>query len=143
VRYQPGALDDTFLAVARPADPDEPFPSRPSVSPALPADRVRAEDEHAQWVRKDREERHRMLTVRDHVIGLEASLSSADHRVLRARLRARAANQRARRARAELEALVEEIERISRARGSRMDLRDLVARTRERRDDRGDRGDPS
>lgn len=138
VRYQPGALDDTYVAVARPADPDDLFASRPEVSPAVTADEVRADDEHTDWVRRDREERHRMLTVRDHILGLEAGLSSADARVLRARIRARAANVRARRARAELDALIEEIESIARTRGSRTDLRNLVARLRERPDDRGE-----
>jgi hypothetical protein len=135
VRFQPGALDDTYVAVARPADPGDPFESRPEVTPAVPAHTVRAEDQHTAWVRRDREERHRMLTVRDHILGLEAGLVSADLRVSRSRARARAASQRARRARDELDALVAELEELSRSRRRRRgDVADLLARLRRRAD---------
>lgn len=138
VRFQPGALDDAYVAVAGPADPGDPFATRPDVTPAMSADAVRVDDEHTAWVRQDREARHRMLTVRDHILGLEAALASADARVLRARLRARAATARTRRARAELEALVDEIEALARNRGGRAELRDLALRLRGRQDDRGE-----
>lgn len=134
VRFQPGALEDTYLAVARPADPDDPFASRPAVTPAVPLDEVRVDDQHTAWVRRDREERHRMLTVRDHILGLEASLVSADARVHRARIRSRAASVRTRRARAQLEELAEQVEQLAWSRNVRADVRRLLAQLRDRED---------
>lgn len=138
VRFQPGALDDTYVAVAGPADPGDPFATRPEVTPAVSADEVRVDDEHTAWVRQDREARHRMLTVRDHILGLEAALASADARVLRARLRARAATARTQRARAELDALMAEVETLARRRASRAELHAFALQVRARRDERGE-----
>jgi methionine biosynthesis protein MetW len=81
VRHQPDALHYQFVLTARRADPDsEPAP-RPRVIPAVPLDAVRAQDAYTEQMREQQDLRHRLLTTRDHIIGLEARASAADDRL--------------------------------------------------------------
>jgi methionine biosynthesis protein MetW len=81
VRHQPDALHYQFVLTARRADPDsEPAP-RPRVIPAIPLDAVRAQDAYTEQMREQQDLRHRLLTTRDHIIGLEARASAADDRL--------------------------------------------------------------
>ena len=81
VRHQPDALHYQFVLTARRADPDsEPAP-RPRVIPAIPLDAVRAQDAYTEQMRQQQDLRHRLLTTRDHIIGLEARASAADDRL--------------------------------------------------------------
>lgn len=81
VRHQPDALHYQFVLTARRADPDrEPAP-RPRVIPAVPLDTVRAQDAYTEQMREQQDLRHRLLTTRDHIIGLEARASAADDRL--------------------------------------------------------------
>jgi methionine biosynthesis protein MetW len=81
VRHQPDALHYQFVLTARRADPDsEPAP-RPRVIPAVPLDAVRAQDAYTEQMRQQQDLRHRLLTTRDHIIGLEARASAADDRL--------------------------------------------------------------
>jgi methionine biosynthesis protein MetW len=81
VRHQPDALHYQFVLTARRADPDsEPAP-RPRVIPAIPLDAVRAQDAYTEQMREQQDLKHRLLTTRDHIIGLEARASAADDRL--------------------------------------------------------------
>jgi hypothetical protein len=81
VRHQPDALHYQFVLTARRADPgSEPAP-RPRVIPAVPLDAVRAQDAYTEQMRQQQDLRHRLLTTRDHIIGLEARASAADDRL--------------------------------------------------------------
>lgn len=71
VRHQPQALDYQYVLSVVPSD-DLPGP-RVQVVPAVPHDEVRLDDGYSARARMTREEQHRMLRIRDHVIGLEAS----------------------------------------------------------------------
>lgn len=89
VRHQPRALDYQYVVSARRADGDLGASPRPVVEPALPAEQVRAVDMHTERAAADREEAHRLLTIRDHIIGLEAqaATAAAEIKELRARVR--------------------------------------------------------
>lgn len=126
VRHQPHSLVYQYVAAARPLATGETRGPRPVLEPALPLDDVRIEDEHTERMRAEQEERHRMLTVRDHIIGLEASTASAAGRAARANTRARFADRRAKRMREELDRLVAEIESLARSGASRRALRKLA-----------------
>lgn len=99
VRHQPDALTYQFIAAARPRRPDEEPGTRPALVPALPDDAVRRNDRHTQRMQEEQALRHRLLTTRDHVIGLEAQVKNAEARADTAE--ARAAEARARLKRAE------------------------------------------
>ena len=97
VRHQPDALHYQFVLTARRADPDsEPAP-RPRVIPAVPLDAVRAQDAYTEQMREQQDLRHRLLTTRDHIIGLEARASAADDRLREAEGRLRRSRTRANR----------------------------------------------
>ena len=89
-------------------------------------------DEHTRRAREERAARHRMLTIRDHIIGLEASVASAQARVIRSSKRARFAERRARRYRRELEEALARLEAVGHPR-SRDGLGRLAARLRQSR----------
>jgi 2-polyprenyl-3-methyl-5-hydroxy-6-metoxy-1,4-benzoquinol methylase len=131
VRHQPDALNYQYIAAARPLAPGEVPGLRPPLEPALPLTDVRTEDEHTERMRKEQEERHRLLTVRDHIIGLEASVASADARTSRARTRARYAERRAKALREELDLLTAELDRLSRGKGALGRLAQQVRAMRE------------
>jgi hypothetical protein len=97
VRHQPNALDYQFVASARVADSPQEIAKHPYLEPAVPYESVRLEDGYTQQMRDEQEMRHRLLRMRDHVIGLEAALASAQERQKRAELRAKRLTERARR----------------------------------------------
>ncbi len=130
VRQQPEALNYQYVAAARVLAPGEERGPRPALEPALAYDAARLRDRHTERMLEDQEERHRMLTIRDHVIGLEASAAAADARTGRMRARAKQAERRFRKARNELTALTNEIEQIATSRRPRTHLRALVQRLR-------------
>jgi SAM-dependent methyltransferase len=134
VRHQPGALDDRYLAVSRPLAAGETPADRPRVHRPVPASSVRVVDEHTMLMRAEQRERHRLLTLRDHVMGLEATVATARERTVQATSRSKAYQRRAQRLRQELDELTADIERMAATwpRPSRRDLRVLLARVRER-----------
>ena len=71
-----------------------------------------------------------MLTVRDHVIGLEASTFAADSRTGRMRRRAKQAERRFRKLRNQLDAVTTEIEEIAASRRPGPRLKQLAERLR-------------
>lgn len=81
VRHQQHALDYQFVLSARRAEADEVVANQPRLTPALPASVVRAEDHHTQRAREEQEATHRAMTVRDHVVGLEATAARAERDV--------------------------------------------------------------
>jgi 2-polyprenyl-3-methyl-5-hydroxy-6-metoxy-1,4-benzoquinol methylase len=80
VRHEPDALVYQFVAAARRAregeDPHEAH-SQLVLQPAVPEKDVRAIDRHTARLQAFRDEQHRMLTIRDHIIGLEAATATA------------------------------------------------------------------
>jgi len=138
VRHQPGALDDRYLAVARPLAAGDLPGARPRVQSAVPASSVRVVDDHTMLMRAEQQERHRLLTLRDHVLGLEAAVATGRQRAAEDRSRAKAYQRRAQRLRQELDELTADIERMAATtvRPSRRDVRLLLARVRERSDGR-------
>jgi 2-polyprenyl-3-methyl-5-hydroxy-6-metoxy-1,4-benzoquinol methylase len=133
VRHQPDALHHCYVAVAHPATGSPATDVRPRIRSVVPAATVRLTDEHTHRMRADQQERHRMLTMRDHVLGLEASGVSAQVRVAQATARQRTADRRTKQLRAELDALTSAIERMatSPVRPSRAALRRLFDLARE------------
>lgn len=77
VRHEPRALDYQYVIAAAPGQ----TATTPSVQPAISLDDVRVKDEHTAQALRDRDEQHRMLTIRDHVIGLESSVASLQEEV--------------------------------------------------------------
>jgi SAM-dependent methyltransferase len=134
VRHQPGALDDRYIAVASPLADGDPLDERPRVQPAVPASSVRVVDDHTMLLRAEQHERHRLLTLRDHVLGLEAALTTARERAALDRSQSKVYQRRAQRLRQELEELTADIERMAATtpRPSRRDVRLVLARIRER-----------
>lgn len=99
VRDQPDALTYQFVASARLSrEPDADQPA-PTLVPAVAEDAVRLRDEHTHRFAEDLQTRHDLLTIRDHVIGLEARAAAAALRQAEAEARAGAAERRAARAR--------------------------------------------
>jgi methionine biosynthesis protein MetW len=130
VRQEPSALDHHYVVVARALAPGQQPGPRPVLEPAISYDAARLRDKHTEKARAELEERHRMLTVRDHVIGLEASAVAAQGRTARMRSRAKGAERRYRRVRNELDAVTGEIEQIAQSRRPRTHLRGLAERLR-------------
>jgi 2-polyprenyl-3-methyl-5-hydroxy-6-metoxy-1,4-benzoquinol methylase len=130
VRNQPRALDYQYVAVARPRSPGEQPARRPALEPAVSYDEARLTDRHTERMLAELEERHRLLTIRDHIMGLEASLATAKNRAARARQRAKSAERRLRKLRSVLTAIVAQIEAISRSKRPRTHLRALAVQLR-------------
>jgi 2-polyprenyl-3-methyl-5-hydroxy-6-metoxy-1,4-benzoquinol methylase len=130
VRQQPDALNYQYVAAARPLAADEERRPRPPLEPALSYDEARLRDRHTEQLLQEREERHRVLTLRDHVIGLEANAASADARTGRMRARAKQAERRFRKLRNELDAVADELARITTSRRPRTHLRALTEKLR-------------
>lgn len=120
VRHQPDALVYQFVVRARRRDPRaEPRP-RPALELPVALAEVRRTDEHTERLARLQRTQHEEMVLRDHVIGLEAALATAQSRLRQkerllkrvrrenrqARVRAREARASARRARAEREALL-------------------------------------
>ena len=98
VRDQPHALDYQFVVSAC-VEADADVDGHAAMEPAVSRDEIRATDEHTLRTREDREARHRMLTVRDHIIGLEAQVASAQARQAKAEQRVKNLTAKARRER--------------------------------------------
>ena len=81
VRHQPDALHYQFVLTARRAEAEGDPAVRPRVRPAVPLDTVRARDAYTDQMRAQQDLQHRLLTTRDHIIGLEARASAADDRL--------------------------------------------------------------
>src|SRR6478672_4714925 len=81
VRHQPDALHYQFVLTARRAEADGEPAARPRVRPAVPLDAVRTQDAYTAQMREQQDLQHRLLTTRDHIIGLEARASAADDRL--------------------------------------------------------------
>jgi 2-polyprenyl-3-methyl-5-hydroxy-6-metoxy-1,4-benzoquinol methylase len=113
VRHQPEALNFQYVASARVLRDGETRPPRPRLQPARPFDQARFRDEHTEQMEALRQERHRVLTLRDHVIGQEAALATAVARSSQSADRAKFAERRARRTREKLTALTAAVERIA------------------------------
>jgi 2-polyprenyl-3-methyl-5-hydroxy-6-metoxy-1,4-benzoquinol methylase len=81
VRHEPDALVYQFVAAVRPASADDELTAPlPLLALPVPEENVRAIDKHTQRAEEELEARHRVLTVRDHVIGLEAATATAQTR---------------------------------------------------------------
>ena len=119
VRHQPEALVFQYVAAARVLGDGEVRPPRPRLVPARPLDQTRFRDEHTARMTALQDEKHRALTVRDHIIGQEASLATAAAKNSQAVDRAKFAERRARRTRQQLEALTSAVEGIARSRRPR------------------------
>ncbi len=134
VRHQPDALHHRYVAVTRTStDSTTPGP-RPRVRSAVALSTVRRTDKHTERMLADQQERHRMLTLRDHVLGLEAIAATARVRVTEATTRERKAVRRMKRLRTERDALTAAIERMASSplRPSRADIRRLLDLARAR-----------
>ena len=128
VRHQPDALHFQYVAAARRLREGEVRGPRPQVQPASPLDAARLRDRHTQRMRDQQEEQHRMLTVRDHIIGQEAALDAAAWRESQAHARTKFADRRAKRTRAQVESLRAALERVARSRTPRREARRALAR---------------
>lgn len=78
VRHQPHALDFQFVVSAHVAAPSETPGVEIDLLPAVPDDDVRVDDVYSEQARAMQAEAHRMLTIRDHIVGLEAAVNRAD-----------------------------------------------------------------
>lgn len=76
VRAQPGGLVRELVVVASPGEPGE----VPALVPAVPESEVRLVDEFTERAERDLRERREVLTVRDHILGLEATAAAAEDR---------------------------------------------------------------
>jgi 2-polyprenyl-3-methyl-5-hydroxy-6-metoxy-1,4-benzoquinol methylase len=130
VRNQPRALDYQFVAMARPRSPGEEPARRPTLEPAISYDAARVTDRHTERMRAELAERHRLLTIRDHIMGLEASLATAKNRMARARQRAKRAERQLRLLRGRLTSIADQLEAISRSKRPRTHVRGLAAQVR-------------
>ena len=103
VRHQPDALHYQFVLTARRAEADGEPPVRPRVSPAVPLDTVRAQDAYTDQMRGQQDLQHRLLTTRDHIIGLEAKTAAWKKKEADARTQMKLARQRAAQQRRDIE----------------------------------------
>jgi 2-polyprenyl-3-methyl-5-hydroxy-6-metoxy-1,4-benzoquinol methylase len=103
VRHQPDAPHYQFVLTARRPDADDEPAPRPRVRPAVPLDSVRADDAYSEQMREQQDLQHRLLTTRDHIIGLEAKTAAWKKREVDARTQMKLARQRAAQHRREIE----------------------------------------
>lgn len=136
VRDQPGALDYQYVAAARALEPDEARGPRPALEPIVAYDKVRRRDGHTARMQEELEERHRRLTRRDHVIGLEATVVAEQQRSSLHRAHADKLQRRLQRLTTELDALTEELERVAASRRPGPLLREVVRDLRGKADRR-------
>lgn len=126
VRDQPGALDYQYVAAARALGPGELREPRPPLQPVVAYDAVRRRDRHTVAMQEELEERHRRLTRRDHVIGLEATVVAEQQRTSMTAAHAEQLQRQLTRLRAERDALTDELQRIAASRRPRARLSALV-----------------
>lgn len=130
VRHQPRALDYQYIVVGRLLEAGEPRSPRPQLEPAVAYDAARLRDRYTEEMSREQQTRHQLLTLRDHLIGLEATSTGLQMRNRRARTRLKDVEHRLREARAELRDLIDEIERVAASRRPRRAARELVRRLR-------------
>ncbi len=133
VRHQPDALNYQYIATARLLAPGEARPPRPPLQPLLEPAEVRHQDSHTEELREHQRDRHAVLNVRDHIIGLEAAAVAADARAQRAEARQVRLKSRIKKLRSDLLTLVEEVERLPQSRRTGA-LRDLARSLRPSRE---------
>lgn len=130
VRHQPNALDFQFvLRARRPRDGEAPGLAA-RLEPAVPDDQVRMRDLHTERMEEEQETRHRLLTIRDHIIGLEAAMVRADAQVAHAQRLVHEAEKEAETTRRELAEVVEDRHQMRRSatwRVGRLILRPFAA----------------
>jgi len=131
VRHQPRALDYQYIVVARLLAPGERRGPRPQLEPAVAYDSARLQDRFSQESSREVEVRHQLLTLRDHLVGLEAIVTATQMRARRARARHQHTESRLRKVRAELRAVVEEVEQVASSRRPRRNARALAQRLRQ------------
>ena len=95
VRRQPDALHYQFVLSARKLADGELAPEPPAVVPAVAHDQVRQHDRYTQMLLDEEASKHRLLTTRDHLIGLESELANAVARESATRAQAKRDVQRA------------------------------------------------
>lgn len=134
VRHQPEALHFQYVAAARLLKDDEVRGPRPRLEPARALDAARFRDEHTERMLAEQRERHRMLTLRDHVIGQEAALATAAAKAHQATQKAKFTDRRAKRNREQVVALTEALERVAESRRPRREARRALDAFRRERD---------
>ena len=72
VRRQPDALHYQYILSARVLEADETAPAAPAVVPSVAHQQVRQNDIYTQELVQLESDLHELLTMRDHVIGLES-----------------------------------------------------------------------
>lgn len=113
VRDQPDSLIYQFVLSVRPSG-DAGSTVVPPLVPAAPESDVRLRDHHTERAREEREARHHVLTVRDHIIGLEAAAATAATRADRAEATRRELRDRLRKKNDELARLRKRIRALKR-----------------------------
>jgi 2-polyprenyl-3-methyl-5-hydroxy-6-metoxy-1,4-benzoquinol methylase len=95
VRHQRDALVYQYVAAAHPARADEqPGPPSMTMVPAVPEETVRARDRYTARSQAELEASQQQLNVRDHIMGLEAALATAQARAAKAEQRLKGATKR-------------------------------------------------
>jgi SAM-dependent methyltransferase len=130
VRDQPGALDYQYVVAARALAPDEVREPRPALEPIVAYDVARRRDRHHARMLEDLEDRHRRLTRRDHVIGLEATVVAEQQRTSMVRAHAEHLQRRVRRLLSDQDALTDELEQLAASRRPRPRLSAIVQELR-------------
>lgn len=131
VRHQPRALDYQYIVAARLLPPGEERGPRPQLEPAVSYDAARLQDRFTKEMSREIDVRHQLLTLRDHLIGLEATVAATQTRGRRARARLQHTETRLRKTRAELRGIIDEIEQLARSRRPRRNARALANRLRQ------------
>lgn len=113
VRDQPDALVYQFVVAARVATEEErAHPVVPELDEPVPADSVRLSDRHTERAQADIEERHRILTMRDHIIGLEAAAATAQFAAEAVERKLRGATKRLNRKNVRIKELSKEVRQL-------------------------------
>jgi 2-polyprenyl-3-methyl-5-hydroxy-6-metoxy-1,4-benzoquinol methylase len=128
VRHQPEALNFQYVAAARVLADGETRPPRPALQPARPFDQARFRDAHTDRQERLQREQHRLLTLRDHIIGQEAALATAAAKSAQAAKRAKFAERRAKRHR---DRLAETLERVVASRRPRQEAQKALDELRD------------
>lgn len=115
VRSQPHAMDFQFIVSARVTDPGAPSAVPGAATPALPIEMVRIHDRYTDRSLAEAESRHKVLTIRDHVVGLEARAAKAELAVALSEASAQESRKSAEMMRAEVDRVAEDREQIKRS----------------------------
>jgi len=110
VRDQPDSLVFQYVVAARlPRTGEVVDNSSVDLVPAVPLEQARLSDEHTERAAADLEARHRVLTVRDHIVGLEAQAATAQSRASTAEQQLRGALKRLDRKNARIRELARQV----------------------------------